>query len=86
MIGATLLLLYGVRESARVNTFMVAFKVAVLGVFIVLGATAFDGGNLSPFTSHTAASTPASSAAKSRIRPRRSSAALAVRLIRPMDG
>jgi APA family basic amino acid/polyamine antiporter len=39
-----------VRESARVNTFMVAFKVAVLGVFIVLGATAFDGGNLSPFS------------------------------------
>jgi basic amino acid/polyamine antiporter, APA family len=29
---------------------MVAFKVAVLGVFIVLGATAFDGGNLSPFS------------------------------------
>jgi APA family basic amino acid/polyamine antiporter len=48
--AATLLLLYGVRESARVNSFMVAFKVAVLGVFIVLGATAFDGGNLSPFS------------------------------------
>ena len=46
----TLLLLYGVRESARVNSFMVAFKVAVLGVFIVLGATAFEGGNLSPFS------------------------------------
>jgi APA family basic amino acid/polyamine antiporter len=29
---------------------MVAFKVAVLGVFIVLGATAFNGGNLSPFS------------------------------------
>ncbi len=50
VIAATLLLLYGVRESARVNTFMVAFKVAVLGVFIVLGATAFNGGNLSPFS------------------------------------
>jgi APA family basic amino acid/polyamine antiporter len=50
VIAATLLLLYGVRESARANTFMVAFKVAVLGVFIVLGATAFDGGNLSPFS------------------------------------
>ncbi len=50
VISATLLLLYGVRESARVNSFMVAFKVAVLGVFIVLGATAFDGGNLEPFS------------------------------------
>jgi basic amino acid/polyamine antiporter, APA family len=48
--AVTLLLIYGVRESARINTFMVAFKVAVLGVFIVLGATAFDGGNLSPFS------------------------------------
>jgi APA family basic amino acid/polyamine antiporter len=50
VVAATLLLLYGVRESARINSFMVAFKVAVLGVFIVLGATAFDGGNLSPFS------------------------------------
>jgi APA family basic amino acid/polyamine antiporter len=47
-----MLLLYGVRESARVNSFMVAFKVAVLGVFIVLAATAFDGGNLSPFATN----------------------------------
>jgi APA family basic amino acid/polyamine antiporter len=50
VIAATLLLLYGVRESARVNSFMVAFKVLILGVFIVLAATAFDGGNLSPFS------------------------------------
>src|ERR1700710_2439917 len=50
VIAATLLRLDGVPESARVNTFMVAFKVAVLGVFIVLGATAFNGGNLSPFS------------------------------------
>jgi APA family basic amino acid/polyamine antiporter len=50
VVAATALLLYGVKESARVNSFMVAFKVAVLGVFIVLGATAFDGGNLSPFS------------------------------------
>jgi APA family basic amino acid/polyamine antiporter len=49
IVAATVLLLYGVRESARVNSFMVAFKVAVLGVFIVLAATAFDGGNLQPF-------------------------------------
>jgi basic amino acid/polyamine antiporter, APA family len=50
VVAATVLLLYGVRESARANSFMVAFKVAVLGVFIVLAATAFDGGNLSPFS------------------------------------
>jgi basic amino acid/polyamine antiporter, APA family len=50
VIAATILLLYGVRESTRVNSFMVAFKLAVLGVFIVLAATAFDGGNLSPFS------------------------------------
>jgi basic amino acid/polyamine antiporter, APA family len=50
VIAATVLLLYGVRESTRVNSFMVAFKLAVLGVFIVLAATAFDGGNLSPFS------------------------------------
>jgi basic amino acid/polyamine antiporter, APA family len=48
--AATVLLIYGVKESARVNSFMVAFKLAVLGVFIVLAATAFDGGNLSPFS------------------------------------
>jgi basic amino acid/polyamine antiporter, APA family len=50
VVAATALLLYGVRESTRVNSFMVAFKLAVLGVFIVLAATAFDGGNLSPFS------------------------------------
>ncbi len=49
VIAAMFLLLYGVRESARVNSFMVAFKLAVLGVFIVLAATAFDSGNLHPF-------------------------------------
>ncbi len=50
VIAVTLLLIYGVRESARVNSFMVAFKVIILGVFIVLAATAFNGGNLSPFS------------------------------------
>jgi APA family basic amino acid/polyamine antiporter len=48
--AATCLLIYGVRESTRANTFMVAFKVCVIGVFIVLGATAFDSGNLEPFS------------------------------------
>ncbi len=50
VVAVTFLLIYGVRESARINSFMVAFKVAVLGVFIVLAATAFDGANLSPFS------------------------------------
>jgi APA family basic amino acid/polyamine antiporter len=49
VVAATCLLLYGVRESTRVNSFMVAFKLCVIGVFIVLAATAFDGGNLTPF-------------------------------------
>jgi APA family basic amino acid/polyamine antiporter len=50
VVAAACLLLYGVRESARVNSFMVAFKVCVIGVFIVLAATAFDTSNLEPFS------------------------------------
>jgi APA family basic amino acid/polyamine antiporter len=42
-------LMLGVRESARTNTIMVFFKLAVLTLFLVLGLTAFDSGNLSPF-------------------------------------
>jgi APA family basic amino acid/polyamine antiporter len=42
-------LMIGVRESARANTVMVFFKLAVLLLFLVLGITAFDADNFSPF-------------------------------------
>jgi len=43
------LLLFGIRESAWVNRVLVVVKVAVLGVFIVVGATMVEPANLSPF-------------------------------------
>jgi APA family basic amino acid/polyamine antiporter len=45
----SLLLIRGTRESARANTIMVLIKLAVLVLFIVIGFTAFSGGNLEPF-------------------------------------
>jgi APA family basic amino acid/polyamine antiporter len=42
-------LMLGVRESARTNTMMVFFKLAVLALFLVLGITAFHADNFSPF-------------------------------------
>jgi APA family basic amino acid/polyamine antiporter len=42
-------LMLGVRESARTNTIMVFFKLAVLALFLVLGITAFHSSNFSPF-------------------------------------
>ena len=44
-----LLLIRGASESAAVNTVMVIIKLSVLGMFIVIGFTAFDSGNLSDF-------------------------------------
>ena len=44
-----LLLVRGARESATANTIMVLIKLAVLTLFIVVGFTAFSGGNLQPF-------------------------------------
>src|SRR3954451_5925710 len=46
------LLIAGFRQSARTNTVMVALKVGILLVFIVIGLTAFDSDNLSPFATH----------------------------------
>lgn len=43
------LLVRGARESARANTIMVFIKLAVLALFIVIGFSAFSGGNLQPF-------------------------------------
>ncbi|MFG2875576.1 APC family permease [Streptomyces sp. NPDC048337] len=44
-----LLLVRGAKESALVNTVMVLVKLGVLALFVVIGATGFDSGNLHPF-------------------------------------
>jgi APA family basic amino acid/polyamine antiporter len=49
VLAVTAVLIAGVRQSARTNTIMVAIKLAVLALFIALGVTAFESGNLSPF-------------------------------------
>ena len=51
VLAITALLIAGVRQSARSNTVMVAIKIAVLALFIVVGATAIDPGNYTPFFS-----------------------------------
>jgi APA family basic amino acid/polyamine antiporter len=43
------LLIRGSRESATVNTIMVLIKIAVLVLFIIVGATAFNSANLADF-------------------------------------
>ena len=50
VLAVTAVLCYGIRESARANSVMVVVKLAVLALFLVLGVTAFDSDNLSPFT------------------------------------
>ena len=49
VLAVTGVLMIGVRESARTNTIMVFFKLAVLVLFLVLGITAFTADNFSPF-------------------------------------
>ena len=49
VLAVAAVLIVGVRESARANSFMVVFKLIVLLVFIAIGVTAFDSDNLSPF-------------------------------------
>ncbi|MEU8617670.1 amino acid permease [Streptomyces sp. NPDC048623] len=44
-----LLLVRGAKESALINTVMVLVKLGVLALFVVVGATGFDSGNLQPF-------------------------------------
>jgi APA family basic amino acid/polyamine antiporter len=46
------LLITGFRESARTNTVLVGLKIGILLVFIVIGLTAFDADNLSPFATN----------------------------------
>src|SRR5687767_2899628 len=49
VMAITWLLLRGVRESARANNIMVVIKLAVLGLFIVVGAMHIDTSNYVPF-------------------------------------
>jgi APA family basic amino acid/polyamine antiporter len=49
VMAITLLLIVGVRESARVNFVMVGVKLAVLVFFIVIALANFKSGNLTPF-------------------------------------
>jgi APA family basic amino acid/polyamine antiporter len=57
VLGATALLCVGVRESARTNAAMVAFKLCILALFIVVGVATLLGGDgghggFTPFTPH----------------------------------
>ncbi len=49
VVMCTLLLIRGASESAKVNTVMVLIKLAVLLLFIGIGATGWDSDNLSDF-------------------------------------
>ena len=49
VLAVTAVLCVGMRESARTNTIMVFIKLAVLALFLALGVTAFDSGNMTPF-------------------------------------
>jgi APA family basic amino acid/polyamine antiporter len=49
VLAITWLLYIGVRESTRANNIMVAVKLAVLAVFVVLGAMHIDTANYQPF-------------------------------------
>jgi APA family basic amino acid/polyamine antiporter len=52
VLAVSALLIYGVRESARTNTFMVVTKIAILIFFIVVGAGSINGDNFSPWAPH----------------------------------
>ncbi|MGW8972899.1 amino acid permease [Streptomyces platensis] len=49
MLLAALLLVRGIRESARATAAMAVLKLAILVLFCVIGFSAFQAGNLSPF-------------------------------------
>ena len=52
MLAVAALLMYGVRESARINTAMVVLKIAILLFFVVVGVGAFNGDNFSAVAPH----------------------------------
>jgi basic amino acid/polyamine antiporter, APA family len=49
VMAITAVLVVGIRESAAFNAVMVAIKLAVLGLFVAVGAHYIDPGNYSPF-------------------------------------
>jgi basic amino acid/polyamine antiporter, APA family len=49
VLAITVLLIVGVRESARANAVMVFVKLTIVVFFIVMAVTGFDSANLSPF-------------------------------------
>jgi basic amino acid/polyamine antiporter, APA family len=57
IVAVSALLLVGVRESARANTFMVVTKLSILLFFIVVGIFGVKSANYSPFFSHGASGT-----------------------------
>lgn len=52
VLMCTLLLIRGASESATVNTVLVLLKTSVLIMFIVLGFSAWNSGNVTPFMPH----------------------------------
>src|SRR4051812_48213756 len=52
VLAVSALLIWGVRESARTNTFMVITKIAILIFFIVVGVGSINGDNFSPWAPH----------------------------------
>jgi APA family basic amino acid/polyamine antiporter len=52
IVCVSLLLMSGVRESARANSIMVVVKIVIVLLFIVLAFTGFDSSNLHPFAPH----------------------------------
>jgi APA family basic amino acid/polyamine antiporter len=49
VLGITVLLTIGTRESARINAVMVGVKIVILLFFIVVAFTAFNGSHFEPF-------------------------------------
>ncbi|WP_267242309.1 amino acid permease [Streptomyces sp. PR69] len=52
MVLAALLLVRGIRESARATAVMAVLKIAILVLFCAVGLTAYQAGNLTPFAPH----------------------------------
>jgi basic amino acid/polyamine antiporter, APA family len=52
VVLVTIVLVLGIRETARFNTIMVGIKLLVLALFIALAFTAFNSANLKPFAPH----------------------------------
>src|SRR3954468_18542403 len=52
VLAVAALLIAGVRKSARTNTIMVFVKLGILGLFIAVALTAFNGDHFSNFAPH----------------------------------